>query len=128
MTNEAILSVLNSLCSEARNSAQAAFGLMELHRNAAEDSTLRASLEIGRGRAERLVRSIDDLRELLSSSPAAPELAEEFDLALCLRDAIELLNLASPDTAVPIRPEASMDPRLIRQDRHAVEQFLMRAL
>jgi two-component system sensor histidine kinase/response regulator len=128
MTNEAILSVLNNLCNEARNSAHATFGLMELHRSVAADSTLRECLAIGRSSADRLLRSIDDLRELLSSTPAEPELPQEFDLALCLSETIELLNLASGGKASQIRLQASKEPLIVRQDRHAVEQVLTRTL
>ena len=86
MNNEAILSVLNNLCTEARNSAHATFGLMELHHNAASDSTLLACLAISASSADRLLRSMDDLRELLSSASATPRLVEEFDLAPCLSE------------------------------------------
>jgi CheY-like chemotaxis protein len=128
MTNEAILSVLNNLCNEARNSAHATFGLMELHRNRAADSPWRESLEIGRSSADRLLRCMDDLRELLSGAPAAPDAVEEFDLAGCLSETIELLNLVAGEKAAQIRLKASREPLTVRQDRQAVEQVLARIL
>jgi len=128
MTNEAILSVLNNLCNEARNSAHATFGLMELNRNRPSDSPLHASLEVGRSSADRLLRCMDDLRELLSGAPAAPDVVEEFDLASCLRETIELLNLVAGEKAAQIRLKASREPLTLRQDRQAVEQVLTRIL
>jgi CheY-like chemotaxis protein len=128
MTNEAISIVLNNLCNEARNSAHATFGLMELHRNAAADSPLRASLEAGRSSTDRLLRCMDDLRELLSTAPAAADLVEEFDLAISLSETIELLNLASGEKAAHIRMHAPREPLIVRQDRQAVEQVLARIL
>src|SRR5881396_2968829 len=128
MNNEAILGVLNDLCNKARNSAHTIFGLLELHRNATPDSTLRACLEISRSSAERLLRSMDDLRELLSSESGEPVLVEEFDLALCLRETVELLNLARGDKAARIGLKASPEPLIVRLDRQGVEQVLTRTL
>jgi CheY-like chemotaxis protein len=128
MNNEAILSVLNNLCNDARNSAHTIFGLMELHRSATAESTLQACLDISRNSADHLLRSLDDLREWLTGAPVAPDLVEEFDLALCLRETIELLNLASAEKAAQIRLEASRAPLNVRQDRQAVEQVLTRTL
>jgi CheY-like chemotaxis protein len=126
MNNEAILSVLNNLCAEARNSAHAIFGLVELHRNAAADSPSRVCLEIGTRSADYLLRSLDDLRELLSNAPAAPQRLEEFDFALCLRETVELLNLASGEKY--LRVEAAPATLIVRKDREAVEQLLTRTL
>lgn len=128
MTNEAILSVLTNLCNQARNSAHTTFGLIELHRNRASDSTLRACLETARSSADRLLEAMDDFRELLSGATAAPGLVEDFDLMRCLNDTIELLNLASGEKMAQIHLEASQEPQIIRQDRHAVEQVLTRIL
>lgn len=128
MNNEAILSVLNELCNKSRNSAHAIFGMMELHGNTAADSTLRACLEIGRSNADRLLRSMDDLRELLSGAPTAPVLLEEFNPALCLSETVELLNLASGEKAAKIRLDPSPELFIVRQDRQAVEQLLTRIL
>jgi CheY-like chemotaxis protein len=126
MNNEAILSVLNNLCNEARNSAHAIFGLLELHRNAEADSATRACLDLGTRSADHLLRSLDDLRELLSSTPLAPQRLEEFDVALCLRETTELLNLASGEKQ--IRLEAAPAFLRVRQDRPAVEHVLARTL
>jgi CheY-like chemotaxis protein len=128
MTNEAILNVLNNLCNEARNAAHATFGLMELHRNDAADSPWRASLEIGRSSADRLLQCMDDLRELLSGEPAALDVVEEFDLASALSETVELLNLVAGERAVRIRMKASSQSLMVRQDRQSVEQALTRIL
>jgi CheY-like chemotaxis protein len=128
MTNEAILAVLNNLCNEARNSVHATFGLIELHRGAtATDSSWQAGLEIGRASADRLLCSIDDVRDLLSNTPVL-DAVEEFDLSLCLGETIELMSLASREQANRIVLQAPVEPLLVRQDRQAVEQVLTRIL
>jgi CheY-like chemotaxis protein len=117
MTNETILNVLTNLCNEIRNSVHANFGTTELQRYAMADPSVFACLEISRSSADRLLRSMDDLRELLSGAPTAPGNVDEFDAALCLRE-----------KAAQIRLEASSWPVLVRQDREAVEQVLTRTL
>ncbi len=83
MTNQTILSLLNYLCNEARNSVQASFGLMALGPNLAPDPAWQACLENSKCGADRLLRCIDDIRELLSPETPAFDPAEEFDLTLC---------------------------------------------
>jgi CheY-like chemotaxis protein len=128
MTNQAILAILNNLCNEARNSVHATFGLIELHRGTtATDSSWQAGLEIGRASADRLLCSIDDVRDLLSNTPVL-DAVEEFDLSLCLGETIELMSLASREQANRIILQAPVEPLLVRQDRQAVEQVLTRIL
>src|SRR5579863_10352120 len=108
MTNQAILSLLNYLCNEARNSVHATFGLMELCREKSPDPAWRLSLDQSRSSADRLLRSIDDLRELLSEETEISEVPEEFDVMLCLNQTIELLNLAACEVAgLPAAPGAA---------------------
>jgi hypothetical protein len=66
MTNQAILSIFDYLCNEARNSAHSLFGLTELEGETAADLALRACIEGSRASTDRLLRSIDDVRELLA--------------------------------------------------------------
>jgi CheY-like chemotaxis protein len=128
MTNDAISAMLEHLCNEARNSMHATFGVLDLLRDVVTDPLQRASLTIGRSSADRLLRSIDDARDLVSSVPPPPASRDEFDFAMCVGEMIEVLNLAaakrrrhmlfdSPLTAVPII-----------QDRKSVEQVLTRVL
>jgi CheY-like chemotaxis protein len=126
MTNEAILGILDNLCNDARNSMHAVFGLLEPPGDSLTDCRWQSCVETGRASADRLLRAIDDARELLAGPPAAPQAGGGFDLSVCLREAVELLNLANPDRGRPISLGARALP--VRQDRHAVEQVLIRIL
>ncbi len=128
MTNQTILSLLNYLCNEARNSVQASFGLMALGPNLAPDPAWQACLENSKCGADRLLRCIDDIRELLSPEIPAFDPPEEFDLTLSLGETIELLNLASGDRASRLILQSPARPVTGRQHRRAVEQALMRIL
>jgi two-component system, sensor histidine kinase and response regulator len=128
MTNETISAILDHLCNEARNSAHAAFGVLELLRNVALDSTGEASLDIGTESADQLLRSIDDVRELLSTAEAAPATLEQFDLSLCAGEIVEVLNLASLRRAKHMHLDAPAAPLLVTQHRQAVEQLFTRIL
>ena len=128
MNNEAITAILEHLCNEARNSMHTTFGVMELLRDALVDPSHRASVAIGRASADQLLRSIDDVRDLLSNAPPAPASPEEFDLALYAGEVIEMLNLASGKRRRHMLFDAPSGPLQIRQNRRAVEQVLTRVL
>jgi CheY-like chemotaxis protein len=128
MTNEAVLDILNHLCNEARNSVHATFAVLDMLPPAVVDRTWHAYFDIGRSSADRLLRSIDDFRALLSTTPTVEQALEEFDLSLCLGETIEFLNLASEEPSRRILLEAPSEPLPIRQDRQAVEQVLTRIL
>ncbi len=128
MTNQTILSLLNYLCNEARNSVQASFGLMALCPTVATDPAWQNCIENSKCGADRLLRCIDDIRELLSTETAAFAPAEEFDVTLCLGETIEVLNLASGDRASRLILQSATRPVTGRQHRRAVEQALMRVL
>ena len=127
MTNQTILSLLNYLCNEARNSLQANFVLLALGPSVSPDPAWLTCLENGKSSADRLLRSIDDIRELLSVETPNVDQAEEFDVTLCLGETIGVLNLASGDRASRLILE-SAGPVSGRQHRRAVEQVLMRVL
>jgi len=128
MTNQAILSIFDYLCNEARNSVHGLFGLMELRGDTASDLAWRGYIDGGRTGSDRLLRSIDDVRELLAPEFPASETVEEFDIALCLGEAVDLLNLAARQPSSRIVLEAPNEPLLVRQDRLVVEQVLTRVL
>jgi CheY-like chemotaxis protein len=128
MTNQSILSLFDYLCNEARNSVQASFGLVALRPDLAADPNWHTHFEASKSSAERLLRSIDDVRELLSAEAPAPELGEEFDMTLCLGETIEILNLASGEDASRLIFQPPAAPLVGRQDRRAVEQTLTRVL
>jgi len=128
MTNEAILDILNHLCNEARNSVHATFGCMELLPSSGADPGWQTYLDISRSSADRLLRSIDDFRDLFSNTPPAPDTVQDFDLSLCLGETIELLNLACTNPASRILLEVPAETLPLRQHRRPVEQILTRIL
>jgi CheY-like chemotaxis protein len=128
MTNQTILSLLDYLCNEARNSVHATFGLMALSPGLAGDPNWQSCLDRSKSGADRLLRSIDDIRELFSTEVPLPELAEEFDVTLCLGETIGVLNMASGDQAGRLILQPPTTPLVGRQDRRAVEQTLTRVL
>jgi CheY-like chemotaxis protein len=128
MTNQTILRLLDYICNEARNSVQASFGLMALCPTLAPDPAWQTCIENSKYGADRLLRCIDDIRELLSTERPLLDPAEEFDVTLCLGETIELLNLASGDRASRLVLQPATRPVTGQQHRRAVEQVLMRVL
>lgn len=128
MTNQSMLRLLDYLCNEARNSVHASFGLMALCPTLAPDPGWRTCLENCKSSADRLLRSIDDIRELLSTETPTLDPAEEFDLTLCLGETMEVLNLASIGRASRLILESPTQALVGRQHRRAVEHTLMRIL
>jgi len=128
MTNQTILSLLDYLCNEARNSVHATFGLMALSSGLASDPNWQSCLDSSKSSADRLLSSIDDIRELFSAEAPVAELAEDFDVTLCLGETIDVLNLASGDHASRLILQPPTTPVVGRQDRRAVEQTLTRVL
>jgi two-component system, sensor histidine kinase and response regulator len=128
MTNQTILSLLDYLCNEARNSVHATFGLMALCADQAADPNWQTCLDASKSSADRLLRSIDDIRELFSTEAPLADLAEEFDVTLCLGETIEVLNLASGPHGSRLILQPPTTPLVGCQDRRAVEQTLTRVL
>jgi CheY-like chemotaxis protein len=128
MTNQTMLSLLDYLCNEARNSVHASFGLMALAPSAAGDPGWRTYLENSKASADRLLRSIDDIRELLAAEGPALDPAEEFDLTLTLGETIDVLNLALGDRSGRLILRSPARPAVGRQHRRAIEQVLARIL
>jgi CheY-like chemotaxis protein len=128
MTNQTILSLLDYLCNEARNSVHATLGLMALSPGLSGDSNWQSCLDGSKRGADRLLRAIDDIRELFSTEVPMPELAEEFDVTLCLGETIEILNMASGEHAGRLILQPPTTPLVGRQDRRSLEQTLTRVL
>jgi CheY-like chemotaxis protein len=125
MTNQTVLNLLDYLGNEARNSVHASFGLLALCPSLIPDPAWQTCLDSSKSSADRLLRSIDDIRELLSTEPPTLGQAEEFDVTLSLGEIIELLNLVSGDRASRLLIESASRPVRGRQHRHIVEQVLM---
>lgn len=128
MTNQTILSLLNYLCNEARNSVQATFALMALYPTRVPDPAWQACLDSSKSGTDRLLRCIDDMRELHSSDAPAFDSCEEFDVTLCLGETIDLLNLAAGDRASRLVLQPGTRPVTGRLPRRAVEHVFMRIL
>src|ERR1700691_5627282 len=125
MTNQTVLNLLNYLCNEARNSVHASFGRLTLCPSLIPDPAWQTCLDSSKSSADRLLRSIDDIRELLSTEEPALGHTEEFDVTLSLRETTELLNLVSGDRASRLVLQSASRPARGRQHRHVVEQVLM---
>jgi len=127
VTKEAISAILEHLCNEARNPAHATFGALEFGLDEGSDSQ-RRSAALGRASADQLLRSIDDVLDLLSSTAPKPPPLEAFDLARCVSEIIEALNLASAKRRSHMVLESVGGPLRMNQDRKAVEQVITRVL
>jgi CheY-like chemotaxis protein len=128
MTNQAISAIMEHFCIQARNAAQANLLLVELLRGMRLDRAQRVSVRQGTAGADQLLRSIEDVRELLEAAAPPPRnVVEEFDLAQCAAEIVEGLNLAS---GKKVRQLVMNEPPAlpIMQDRRAVEQVLTRVL
>ena len=129
MNNQSISNLFGYLSNEARNAIHAIVGLMEMRVDEPRDPGERASLDLCRASADRLLRSIDDVRALFSEEPALPSAPEEFDLQIVLNDAIEVLNLSASETPCRLVSEAPhAAPLMISDDRRNIELMLTRLL
>jgi len=129
MNNKAISAILEHLCNEGRNSAHATFSIMQLLRETAPDSLPQGLKAFRSSGADQMLRSIDDVRDLLSDAPLAPAAAaQQFDLALCAGETIEILKLAPGRYAQFVVFDAPPEPLLVTQDRHVVGDILSRVL
>jgi len=128
MTNQTILCLLNYLCNEARDSVQASLGLIALGPSLSPEPAWQACLQNSKCGSDRLLRCIDDIRELLATEAPAFDPAEEFDVTLCLGEVIGVLNLASDHRASRLILQSRGHPLTGRQHRRAVEQALTRVL
>jgi len=104
------------------------FAVKELLRDVPMDSAQRELTAAGIASADQLLRSIDDVRELLSHTPAPAATLEEFDLTRSAGEIVEALNLASDRRAPQIVLDPSIPFVMMTQDRRVVEQTLTRIL
>jgi CheY-like chemotaxis protein len=128
MTNEAISAILDHFYNEARSSAQGSLAVKEILRNVPMDATQRLLTATGTASADQLLRSIDDVRDLLCHALASPSMAEEFDFACVVHEIVEVLNMASGNRGNQMAVEASPSGFPMVQNRRAVEQMLTRIL
>jgi CheY-like chemotaxis protein len=104
------------------------FGFMELAHDTEIDPALRESAAVSRASADQLLRSIDDIRELVADAPPALAAIEDMDLTLLTGEVSEVLNLASGRRRRRITLNCPAGSLPIMQDRKAVEQVLTRIL
>jgi CheY-like chemotaxis protein len=137
MTNEAIAAILEYLSTEVRNSKHTALGfslVRSSHERGSQERSKRAgmsplrwaSADACRASADELLRSIDDIGELLSDPAPGEASLEEFDLASLARQAAELMNLASGRKRQRIAFVGPDRPLQVTQDRRALEQVATR--
>jgi len=94
MTNQTILKLFDLLCNEARNTLHLTLGLLEAHCNCGTPGNGDGCNRSNRMSVDRLLRLIDDMRELFVDTPPLAGAAEEFDVSLRVGETIELLNIA----------------------------------
>jgi CheY-like chemotaxis protein len=128
MTREATLKLLDHLCNEARNAMHTTFGLIESEPDRAADPVWQNCLDASRTSADRLLRTIDDLREIAGGEPADGGTTEEFDVTKSVREIAVLLNLGSADHSDQLTVQSFEEPLRIHQDRRAFEEVLARIL
>ncbi len=128
MTNEAMIGLFDHLCNEARNAMHATFGFMEFRPDTATGPAWQTCLDASRSSADRLLRTIDDIRELVSGQSPGPGAEERIDFALCVAEIAALLNLAAGERGAKLLVDCLDEPVRIRQDRARLEQLLARVL
>jgi CheY-like chemotaxis protein len=119
---------MDYLCNEARNAMHATFGLMEFYPEAETGQAWHTCLRASRTSADRLLRAIDDMRELVGGAASARGTVEDMDLTLCADEIADLLNLAVENGGARLVVEPTGDPARILQNRQALEQSLVRIL
>jgi CheY-like chemotaxis protein len=128
MRRQTIEAILEHLSNGARNSAHTIFGAVDLIRCTAPGDERLEPLQRGLESTERLLRTIDDLRELLSThawTPAPPDL---FDLTICIGQIVEGLNLASIRRARSVVMAAPDELLMLNQDAISIEHGVLRLL
>ena len=84
MTNQTTLKLFDLLCNEARNTLHLTLGLLEAHCNCGTPGNGDGCNRSNRMSVDRLLRLIDDMRELFVDTPPLAGAAEEFDVSLRL--------------------------------------------
>jgi CheY-like chemotaxis protein len=123
MTNQTILTLFDLLSNEARNTLHATLGLIDSMDDSGRNPEPGNSAGRNRQSVDKLLRLIDDLRELFSG-PEGTGVAAEFDASLRVGEAIELLNLARRNRDSRLLWETAPEPLGIRQDAVAFDQAL----
>lgn len=127
MKNEAVAAIFEHLCGDARNFLHVTFGAIDIAGGNA-DPAQRATLSMGRASADRLLRCIDDIHELVANTPVPAATVEEIDAAAIVREIVYALNLTSGKRRRHMDLDAPDQPIRITQCRRALEQVLTRIL
>jgi CheY-like chemotaxis protein len=128
MTNDTITAILEYFLPQARGSAESTLRVAELLRGVAMEDAQRAWVTLGIATADRLLRSIGDVRSLLSRGPASTGTIDEFDLVRYAAEIVEVLHLASGRRVRQMIMGGAPEALLITQDRRGVEEMLTRVL
>jgi CheY-like chemotaxis protein len=125
-TDKTILPLLDHLCNEARNAMHSAFGLMEFQPDSDSRAAWHACLQASRSSADRLLRTVDDLRELVAGPPVFRESIEPFDLAVSVGEVATVLSFASKDKGARLVVGQQDQPVRVCYPRQAFEQMFTR--
>ncbi len=123
MTNQTTLKLFELLSNEARNTLHLTMGLLEAPCNCGTPGD-ECSVRSNRMSVDRLLRLIDDMRELFVTAPAPAVAAEEFDVALRLGEIIELLNLTQAPGKSRLVWEAPPPQIIVWQNPEALNRAL----
>jgi hypothetical protein len=123
MTYQTIVTLFDLLSNEARNTLNATLGLMESLDDSAAHAELGTRAARNRQNVDKLLRLIDDLRELFSGCEDTGT-AAEFDVSLRVGETIELLNLARRNRDSRLQWETAPEPLGILQDPSAFDRAL----
>lgn len=126
MNRHALLRLFDHLRQEAHLVMHATEGWMQAQAEAALPPALHERLTTCRAGADRLAAIVDDMRELLGPPRAVLGAAEQFDLAQCLEETVDLLNLTGTPSRLVFEPQHV--PLVITQHRAVVEQILLGVL
>jgi len=124
MTNQTTLKLFDLLCNEARNTLHLTLGLLEAPCHCDARSSDGRAVRSNRMSVDRLMRLIDDLRELFVAAPPSPVAAEEFDVSLRLGETIELLNLTQGCGQSRLVWETAPGPIILWQNPEALNRAL----
>ncbi len=127
MTNEAIVCLIDHLSNEARNAIYAASAMLEPQQGIEIDPTWHSCLRASRTSTDRFLRTLDDVREVLSGPAPVAEPVEEVDLSLCVGEIVMVLNLSAGRGDPPrLTFGGGREPVAIRQNRRALDDALVR--
>jgi len=93
MTNQTAAKLFELLCNEAKNTLYVTLGLWQKRSNCVKAANRDGCNRSNRTSVDRLLRLINDMRELFVDEHPVPAAVEEFDVSLWIDETIKLLNI-----------------------------------